>query len=139
MASLPTPTGPSLSLTANASNQPAHLTRMSSSRLATLYVLVMVIWKVYAPAMCAASRARLCLPEPPTPTSSAEPRSMHSRRDRRTTCSSASALGVESAGGLGLRGGARWQPVRSSSSYIATLASSVKSSMIPAPSPEVAA
>ena len=43
-----------------------------------------------APAMYAARRARLCLPEPPTPTSSADPRSRASRREMRMRCSSAS-------------------------------------------------
>mmetsp|Transcript_18328 Transcript_18328/g.62276 ORF Transcript_18328/g.62276 Transcript_18328/m.62276 type:complete len:287 (+) Transcript_18328:2776-3636(+) len=57
---------------------------MSSNRFVWLYVLVTTIWKVREqPEMYAASLARLCLPEPPTPTSSAEPRSMQNRRPMR--------------------------------------------------------
>mmetsp|Transcript_21952 Transcript_21952/g.64635 ORF Transcript_21952/g.64635 Transcript_21952/m.64635 type:complete len:278 (-) Transcript_21952:8241-9074(-) len=59
----------------------------SSSRLFALYERVMVIWKSCAVVMYAASRVSDCLPDPPTPTSSAEPRDMAKMRVMRMRCS----------------------------------------------------
>ena len=43
--------------------------------------LVNVIWKILYPAMKEANRVRLCLPEPPTPTNRAWPRSVRMIRE----------------------------------------------------------
>ena len=51
----------------------------------------MVMVMTRKPHMDAASRARLCLPEPPTPTSSAWPCGDMSTRAMRATCASASS------------------------------------------------
>mmetsp|Transcript_13360 Transcript_13360/g.32664 ORF Transcript_13360/g.32664 Transcript_13360/m.32664 type:complete len:278 (-) Transcript_13360:588-1421(-) len=69
---------------------------MSSNRLVVLYVLVTVIWNVYAPAMYAASRDSDCLPEPPTPTSSAWPLGLDTMREMRHTCFMASSNSTRS-------------------------------------------
>ena len=61
----------------------------SSSRLFALYVFVSWIWKKVAYAMYAPKRVRDCLPEPPTPTSSAQPRERPKRRVMRVRCSRA--------------------------------------------------
>ena len=60
-----------LSITLPALSPATLYSALRSSKSATvLYCLEMVIWKVKAPEMKAASRVKLCLPEPPTPTSS---------------------------------------------------------------------
>lgn len=73
-----------------------YMALMSSNSAAWPYCLVMVIWNGVAPARCAASRVSDCLPEPPTPTSSAEPRSEASRREMRHRCSSAASNSTSS-------------------------------------------
>lgn len=52
----------------------------SSRRLVRPYDLVSVIWNSCDRAMNAARRVRDCLPLPPTPTSSAEPRDVPNSR-----------------------------------------------------------
>mmetsp|Transcript_13331 Transcript_13331/g.21687 ORF Transcript_13331/g.21687 Transcript_13331/m.21687 type:complete len:253 (+) Transcript_13331:2108-2866(+) len=69
----------------------------SSNSATVLYCFEIVIWNVKAPEMYAARRVRLCLPEPPTPTRRAEPRSMHNRRAMRIMCASASEKSTRSS------------------------------------------
>ena len=79
--------------------RPATLYRLlrSSKSAAWLYCLMMVIWNVNAPEMYAARRVKDCFPEPPTPTSNAQPRSMASRRAMRIMCFSASSKSTRSS------------------------------------------
>mmetsp|Transcript_785 Transcript_785/g.2044 ORF Transcript_785/g.2044 Transcript_785/m.2044 type:complete len:263 (+) Transcript_785:4425-5213(+) len=63
----------------------------SSSKLMAEYCLLMVAWKKVAPATYEASRVSVCLPEPPTPTNSAEPRGVLKMRQIRMKWSSASS------------------------------------------------
>jgi hypothetical protein len=62
----------------------------SSSRLLALYVFVSWIWKHVALQMYEDRRVSDCFPEPPTPTSSAQPRERPKRRVMRVRCSRAS-------------------------------------------------
>mmetsp|Transcript_14093 Transcript_14093/g.33800 ORF Transcript_14093/g.33800 Transcript_14093/m.33800 type:complete len:251 (+) Transcript_14093:3634-4386(+) len=72
----------------------------SSNSATWLYCLEMVIWKMKAPEMYAASRVRLCLPEPPTPTSMALPRGRSMMRVMRVTWSMAWLNSTRSITGL---------------------------------------
>ena len=50
-----------------------------------------VIWNTFERAMKPARRVSDCFPLPPTPTSSADDRGMHKRREMRSMCRSASS------------------------------------------------
>ena len=63
----------------------------SSIRFCELYCFVMIDWKKVQPATYAPRRVRVCLPEPPTPTSSAEPRGVRMMRQMRMKCIRASS------------------------------------------------
>mmetsp|Transcript_631 Transcript_631/g.2087 ORF Transcript_631/g.2087 Transcript_631/m.2087 type:complete len:522 (+) Transcript_631:157-1722(+) len=78
---------------------PATLYRLfkSSNNAAWLYCLLIVIWNVNAPDTYAANLVRDCLPEPPTPTNKALPRSIASSRAMRIMCFSASSKSTKSS------------------------------------------
>ena len=64
---------------------------ISSRKLAGPYALEGAIWKGTAPATAAASLASDCFPLPPTPTSTAELRSIARTREALARCESASS------------------------------------------------
>ena len=68
----------------------------SSSKLIAEYAFVIVICENVAPATNDASRVSDCLPEPPTPTSSAQPRGILRMREMRMKWRSASSNSTRS-------------------------------------------